>query len=261
VPVVDRLAALEARHEDVLRRDDLTLAYSRLLTQAGREDEAIALLTRHRFHPWEGGEGVALAAWASAHQAAACRALAEGRPEEAVSAARAALNPPGNLGEAPHPLANRAALLLDLGDALEAAGDGAAARAAWASAEASAGDFSSTAPVPYPEATYPSIVAAERLGRAEAAARLRESLRGYIATLRGTPAGIDYFAASLPTILTFDEDVQLRQDLLADLLTAQLALLDGDLTAASTALRRVLTADPAHLEANRLLSQIRAAAG
>lgn len=261
VPVADRLAALEARHEDVLRRDDLTLAYSRLLTQAGREDEAIALLTRHRFHPWEGGEGVALVAWASAHQAAACRALAEGRPEEAVSAARAALNPPGNLGEAPHPLANRAALLLDLGDALEAVGDGAAARAAWASAAASAGDFSSMAPVPYSEATYPSIVAAERLGRAEAAARLRESLRGYIATLRGTLAGIDYFAASLPTILTFDEDVQLRQDLLADLLTAQLALVDGDLTAASTALGRVLTADPAHLEASRLLSQIRAAAG
>jgi hypothetical protein len=49
--------------------------------------------------------------------------------------------------------------------------------------------------------------------------------------------------------------------LLTDLLTAQLALVDGDLTAASTALGRVLTADPAHLEANRLLSQIRAAAG
>jgi tetratricopeptide (TPR) repeat protein len=261
VPVADRLAVLEARRQDVLRRDDLTLAYARLLTQAGREDETIALLTGHRFHPWEGGEGIALAAWASAHQAAARRALTEGRPEEAVSGARAALNPPGNLGEAPHPLANRAAQLLDLGDALEAAGDGAGARAAWASAAESAGDFSSMTPVPYSEATYPSIVAAGRLGRAEAAARLREGLRDYITTLRAAPAAVDYFATSLPTMLTFDEDVQLRQDLLADLLTAQLALVEADPAVASAALGRVLAVDPAHPEAGRLLAQVRAATG
>jgi tetratricopeptide (TPR) repeat protein len=261
VPAAGRLAALEARRADVLRRDDLTLAYSQLLTQAGRQDEAITLLTRHRFHPWEGGEGVALAAWASAHQAAARRALSSGRPEEAVSAARAALEPPENLGEAPHPLANRAALLLDLGDALAAVGDGPAARAAWVGAAESAGDFSLMAPAPYSEATYASIVAAERLGRVEDAARLREGLRGYIAGLRRTPAEIGYFATSLATMLVFDEDVQQRQELLADVLTAQLALAEGDRTVAGAALGRVLTADPAHPEANQLLQQIHAAAG
>jgi tetratricopeptide (TPR) repeat protein len=261
VPVADRLAALEARRGDVLRRDDLTLAYSRLLTQAGREDEAITLLTLHRFHPWEGGEGVALAAWASAQQAAARRALSDGRPADAVAAARAALDPPESLGEAPHPLANRAAPLLDLGDALAAAGDGPAARAAWGAAADSAGDFSLMTPVPYSEATYASIVAAQRLGRAEDAARLRAGLRDYIAMLRRTPAEIDYFATSLPTMLIFDEDVQRRQDLLADVLTAQLALADGDRTAAASALGRVLTVDPAHPEAGRLLRQIQAPAG
>jgi tetratricopeptide (TPR) repeat protein len=261
VPVADRLTVLEARRADVLRRDDLTLAYSRLLTQAGREDEAIALLTRHRFHPWEGGEGVALAAWANAQQAAAWRALSEGRPEQAVSAARTALDPPETLGEAPHPLANRAPLFLDLGDALDAAGDGPAARAAWTTAADSAGDFSLMAPVPYSEATYASIEAAQRLGRTEDAARLREGLRDYVACLRRTPAEIDYFATSLPTMLIFDEDVQQRQDLLADVLTAQLALADGDRAAAEAALDRVLSTDPAHPEAGRLLRRIHAAAG
>ena len=61
----------------------------------------------------------------------------------------------------------------------------------------------------------------------------------YIARLRRTPAEIDYFATSLPTMLIFDEDVQQRQDLLAD----------------------VLAADPAHPGADRLLQQIHAAAG
>ncbi|HEY6494295.1 MAG TPA: hypothetical protein VIZ43_13545, partial [Trebonia sp.] len=92
------------------------------------------------------------------------------------------------------------------------------------------------------------------------AARLREGLRGYIASLRGRPAAIDYFATSLPTMLTFDEDVQLRQNLLADLLTAQLALVDADPAAASAALGCVLAVDPAHPEAGRLLAQVRAAA-
>jgi tetratricopeptide (TPR) repeat protein len=261
VPVADRLAALDARRADVLRRDDLTLAYTRLLTQAGREDEAITRLTRHRFHPWEGGEGAAVAAWASAQQAAASRALSGGRPGEAVAAARAALEPPENLGEAPHPLTNRAALLLDLGDALAAAGDGPAARAAWAGAADSAGDVSSKAAVPYSQATYASIVAAQRLGRVAESERLREGLRDYIARLRRTPAEIDYFATSLPAMLIFDEDVQQRRDLLADVLTAQLALTEGQPAAAEAALERVLTADPAHLEAGRLLRQVRAATG
>jgi uncharacterized protein HemY len=62
-------------------------------------------------------------------------------------------------------------------------------------------------------------------------------------------------------MLIFDEDVQQRQDLLADVLTAQLALAQGDRTAAGAAIGRVLAADPAHPEASRLLQQIHAAAG
>lgn len=38
-------------------RDDLTLEWITLLNRLGRSEEAMALLTRRNFHPWEGGEG------------------------------------------------------------------------------------------------------------------------------------------------------------------------------------------------------------
>lgn len=80
----ERLARLEEVRELVLSRDDLTIAFVGLLTAQGRAAESLEILTSRHFHPWEGGEGLTLAAW---------------------DAARAALDlpladPPANLGEA-----------------------------------------------------------------------------------------------------------------------------------------------------------------
>jgi tetratricopeptide (TPR) repeat protein len=80
----DRLERLESERELLLSRDDLTVEYAGLLIAAGRAQEALSLLESRRFQPWEGGEGLTLAAW---------------------DAARAALGlgtatPPASLGEA-----------------------------------------------------------------------------------------------------------------------------------------------------------------
>ena len=61
-----------------------------------------------------------------------------------------------------------------------------------------------------------------------------------------TPAVIDYFATSLPSLLLFDDDPQRRRDLLVGVLRAQLALLDDDLDRADTEVAGVLAADPSH---------------
>lgn len=80
----DRLARLREVRDVVLTRDDLSIAFVNLLVAAGEAEAALEILTTRRFHPWEGGEGQALAAWDAARAAL-------GMPRA---------DPPANLGEA-----------------------------------------------------------------------------------------------------------------------------------------------------------------
>jgi tetratricopeptide (TPR) repeat protein len=59
----DRLARLRPVEALVLSRDDLTIEYVKLLVAAGDADAGYRILMSRPFHPWEGGEGQAIAAW------------------------------------------------------------------------------------------------------------------------------------------------------------------------------------------------------
>jgi len=59
----ERLARLRPVEDLVLTRDDFTIAYVRLLVANGDAERAHEILLSRRFHPWEGGEGQAIAAW------------------------------------------------------------------------------------------------------------------------------------------------------------------------------------------------------
>jgi tetratricopeptide (TPR) repeat protein len=244
-PIETRLHRLEQVPAALTERDDLAVEYAHLLVSAGRPDEALAVLTKRRFQPWEGGEGQALRAWERTHLALAEQALASGDPDPAVAYARSALETPASLGEARHPLANPAQLFLTLGTALEAAGDPDGAARHWRHAAEARGDFAAMAPQPYSENTYYSVLAARRLGEADYAEELVAGLADHTERLARTPARIDYFATSLPALLLFEDDLQHRQDLTVLLLRAQLALLGDDATARHH-LDAVLAADPSH---------------
>ncbi|RLP74801.1 DUF5107 domain-containing protein [Mycetocola tolaasinivorans] len=245
-PTAERLAALAAAGEGARDRDDLALAYAELLILEGRVDEAVTLLSTRSFSPWEGGEGETIRVWSLAQREIASRALAAGDTAAALAALNSVVTVPANLGEAPHPLANRSDLYLALGDALAAAGREAEAAEAWHTAAHSAGDFTTMLEVPHSPMTYYSIRAAGRLGEAGLAERLTRELGDYVAVTRQTPAKIDYFATSLPTMLIFHEDVQQTQDNLLDLIEAQLALLAGDVARAETLLNERAAEDPAN---------------
>ncbi|WP_435747434.1 DUF5107 domain-containing protein [Microbacterium sp. PMB16] len=58
-----RLAALRPVEDLVLTRDDFAIAYTRLLVAEGAAAEAHRILLTRPFHPWEGGEGQAIATW------------------------------------------------------------------------------------------------------------------------------------------------------------------------------------------------------
>ncbi len=244
---LDRL--LDARGL-VETRDDATVALAHLLLTAGRLEEARALLLGRTFQPWEGGEGEVLRAWDRL-----CR-LAAARPGgSAVAAVDAALDPPASLGEARHPLASTAALQLLRGDALAAAGDEDAARAAWELA-APDGDFRAMSADPHSEATYSSVLALRRLGRHVEARDRAESLRAWVDALDAAPATVDNFATTLPSMLLFALTPAVEKRRRVAFLRAQLDVLDGAPGRARERLDALLSDDPHHIDALELLSAL-----
>ena len=184
-----------------------------------------------------------------------CRLVA-GRPGgSAVAAVDAALDPPATLGEARHPLASTATLQLLRGDALAAAGDEDAARAAWELAVRD-GDFLAMSADPHSEATYSSVLALRRLGRDAEARDRTESLRAWVEELDTAPATVDYFATSLPSMLLFAEDPAVAKRRRVAFLRAQLDVLDGAPERARERLDALLTDDPHHIDALELLSAL-----
>ncbi|MGI5130688.1 DUF5107 domain-containing protein [Pseudonocardia sp. CA-107938] len=242
VPPAQRLERLLAARGLVETRDDATVALADLLLTAGRTDDARALLLGRTFQPWEGGEGEVLRVWDRL-----CRLTRD---------PAAALAPPPSLGEARHPLAATAALHLLLGDVHAEAGDHPSAEDAWERAAADRGDFLSMSTQPFSEATFSAVLALRRLGRSAEAGELTEALRGFVDQLAGTPAVVDYFATSLPSMLLFTEDpaeVQRRRVLF---LRAQLDVLDGTPDRARTRLADLLDLDPHHTDALDLAADL-----
>ncbi|MDR2347170.1 MAG: DUF5107 domain-containing protein [Bifidobacteriaceae bacterium] len=208
----ERLARLAARPEQVAARDDLSAAQADLLTAVGRPQEAAELLVKRDFHPWEGGEGVVLGVWERTQLALARAATAEARHGDALGHIEAALDAPANLGEARHTLAGAADLHLARGDALAALGRREEAEAAWEAAAAQRSDFQDMTTWGYSEKSYDAALALRRLGRAGEAAELLAGMERFADELGSGPAGIDYFATSLPTMLLFHDDLEAMRD-------------------------------------------------
>ncbi|ROP77441.1 uncharacterized protein DUF5107 [Frigoribacterium sp. PhB107] len=204
----DRLRALELRPDLVDERDDLSVVRARLLTLVGRHHDAISAVAARRFQPWEGGEGQVLGVWEAAQLAAAREALAAGDAAEARTRVESALEPPASLGEARHPLQTTAELHLALGDALAALGDDEAARAAWQQAAAATGDFAGMATQAFTERSAAAVTALTRLGADDEARALLARFDAFVDEFAETPAEVDYFATSLPTMLLFQDDPQ-----------------------------------------------------
>ncbi|MFB6611435.1 DUF5107 domain-containing protein [Agromyces sp. NPDC056379] len=225
---LERLDRQEADAHLIAERDDLSIVHARLLTALGRPAAARERLLSRRFQPWEGGEGQALSAWDEANIALATAALDDLDGESAAGFIRSALEPPASLGEARHPLANCAELFWLLGRAHDLSGDRLAAEAAWERAAASSGDFLDMSTRAFSAQSEFSIRALRALARHEEAGAQLAAFAVFVDELAATPATIDYFATSLPTMLLFHDDLQQARDREVEDLRSRLVALAED---------------------------------
>jgi len=252
-----RLAELEKYPELVSQRDDLSVEMCDLYNLLGRHEKTLAILTSRQFQPWEGGEGQAIAQYTRAHLAIGESALRAGDLASARRHFESAVNVPENLGEARHLLANQAELFYRLGQLCAAEGNKAEARKYFSTTAAFDQDFQSMSVTPFSEMTYFSVMALKELGKSAAAGKRLRDLVGYAKKLAKTPAKIDYFATSLPTMLLFEDDLQRRQETTALFLQAQAYAAMGKRGVAVRMVREVLRRDPTHAMAEALLAERR----
>jgi tetratricopeptide (TPR) repeat protein len=241
-----RLRELERFPQLVSQRDDLSVELCALLNQEGRHVEAMQLLAKRKFQPWEGGEGAVLGQHVRTQLALGREALAYHDYPCAVSHFEDALIAPRNLGEAKHLLANQSDIHYWLGCALELSREKSRARQHWRIAANFKGDFQEMSVRAFSEMTFYSALSLEKFGEKSKAIQLFRELLACALKLQKFKAKIDYFATSLPMMLLFDDDLQFRQETTVLFLQAQARLGLGQKSRAKKLLSVVLKRDPNH---------------
>jgi tetratricopeptide (TPR) repeat protein len=173
-----------------------------------------------RFHPWEGGEGKVLGEYTAARLQLGREALEAGNAEAALGHFTKAMQTPESLGEAYHLLQARADVNYWTGMALRALGRDDEALRHFELSAAERGDFSEMAVAAHSPLSYYRGVSLRELGREQEALAVFGDMKAFALGNIGSPAGIDYFATSLPNLLVFDEDLQARRDAQNHLLAA-----------------------------------------
>jgi tetratricopeptide (TPR) repeat protein len=239
-----RLGALRKVRQCVEQRDDLVVEFAALLNQTSRPREALELLHSRAFQPWEGGEGQVSHEYVRARILLGRATLERGDAAGAREQFAAALEIPANLGEARHLLVNPSEVQWWLGEASAALGDLRSARMHWKAAAEFKGDFQGMSVRTFSETTFFSASAMQRLGHRARARMTFTALLAHARKLAATPAEIDYFATSLPTMLLFEDDLDRRQIFTARLLEAQARFGLGQKKPAAALLDALLREDP-----------------
>jgi len=254
-PPLERLSELLRYPDLVDARDDLSVEVATLLNQTGNPDDALQLLLRRHFQPWEGGEGLVLGQYARTRLLLGRNALDSEDYPHARDQFFAALQPPQNLSEAKHLLANQSDIYFWLGESFARMGDHERARTWWLRAARQKGNFQQMSVQDVSEMTFWTGLALDRLARPDEAAALFNRIYDHALKLEATKPKIDYFATSLPTMLLFEEDLDRRNHIDALFLRAQALAGLGRIDESQNVLNEVLKLDCNHAGAVDLLNK------
>lgn len=232
-------------------RDDLYLERITLLNFKAQHKKASTLLKQRHFHPWEGGEGKVPFQHITVHMELAKESLRSGDYETAIKLLEAARVYPHNLGEGKLFGAKENDILYWLGNAFEKKGDNSKANEYWE--KASKGSNNANAAIFYndqqPDKIFYQGMALLRLDRKKEAEQCFGNLIGYGKKHQNDVVKLDYFAVSLPDLLIWEEDLNMRNYIHCQYLIGLGELGMGNTKNAISAFGKVLKKDSYHLPA------------
>lgn len=207
-----RLAFLDTHMPTVLTRDDVYLEYVSLLNFMGEHDKALIMIGERQFHPWEGGEGKASGQYIYSLVQLAKQHLQNGAYANAIALLGRAQTYPHNLGEGKLFGAQENDIFYWLGCAYEAQGNLEEAKNYFIKAtiglsEPSAAMFYNDQ---QPDKIFYQGLAWAKLGNDVNAGYIFNNLINYSKQHINDEVKIDYFAVSLPNLLVFEDDLNLR---------------------------------------------------
>jgi tetratricopeptide (TPR) repeat protein len=206
----ERLALLENKLVD--ERDDLYLERVTLYNNLGRFGEAKAALAVRKFHPWEGGEGKVVGQYILCHTELAKQAIERKEYSLAMELLDALVQYPDNLGEGKLYGAQENDLHYLRACAHEGLHESQQAHELLTAATKGISE-----PVqaiyyndPQPDKIVYQALAWQKLGQPDKAREIFQRFIRFGEAHMHDKVFIDYFAVSLPDMLVFDLDINLR---------------------------------------------------
>ena len=232
-------------------RDDLYLEKVTLCNITGNPEEALGLLMERQFHPWEGGEGKVPAQYLLSHIQIATKALRKNEYEKALHHLQSALSYPQNLGEGKLHGARDNDIYYWMGCANNGLGRSGESINCWE--KAAKGQVTISQPLFYndhqPEKVLYQGLALLKLKRDEEAEEIFNRLVRHGKEHMSDNFKIDYFAVSLPDLLIWDEDLEMRNRAHCQYLIGLGELGLGNLGNSIQMFNKVLGSDRYHLGA------------
>jgi tetratricopeptide (TPR) repeat protein len=208
----ERLEFLEKHLEVVEQRDDLYLERSALYNFLGDHEKAYQLILERKFHPWEGGEGKVSGQYVYSLVEMAKQFIHSGDFKKAIDLLGKAQTYPHNLGEGKLYGAQENDIFYWMACAYEESGD--ASRAKEFFEKATKGLSEPTAAMFYndqqPDKIFYQGLAWNKLGEKEKSTEIFSKLVEYGLSHLNDDVKIDYFAVSLPDLLIFEDDLNVR---------------------------------------------------
>jgi len=243
-----RLKFIEDNLEVANQRDDIYLERVTLYNLLGNYETALNLLNARQFHPWEGGEGKASGQYIFSLVQLAKKYMEDGLYEKAINNLNAAKTYPHNLGEGKLYGTQENDIDYWLGHAYELSNESELAKKYFE--QATVGLDEPSAAVFYndqqPDKIFYQGLAWEKLGDAQQASRIFKKLVDYGVKHADDEVKINYFAVSLPNLLIFDDDLNLRNNIHTSFLQGLGLLGLHELNGAQKMLNKVLQLDTTH---------------
>lgn len=215
ISVDDRLQLLEDNSHLTELRDDLYLERIALLNHKGDFEKALQLLDKRQFHPWEGGEGKVPFQHITLHVEIAKKLVAEENHQDAIEHLKAAQEYPHNLGEGKLFGAQENDIFYWLGCAYDGINNDKLAHLNW---EKAAKGLSDPSPAFFyndqqPDKIFYQGLALQKLGKYKEAEKRFNNLIAYGKSHINDKVKLDYFAISLPDLLIWEEDLDMRNNI------------------------------------------------